>query len=269
MEEARCFMDRLMEYPVHDTHEPLVSIPVAAEAAGVEMVFSETPIVGDLPRIFEVREGIVKPLLDAAREMLGLGWILKIEDGFRTREMQRKLAWRESSFDQIIGKSRWELGGDDPHPDLVYRRLSVLVATSPKVAGHMSGAAVDISVLDGITGKELTRGKPYLEMSEFTPMFCPLVSAEALHNRSRITAVMEKHGFATYPYEFWHYSMGDVYAEYSRHTGKPGRYAAIRRNPVSGSIEPEDDLTGPLHNEADIRKEIEKAKRRCTEVENG
>jgi D-alanyl-D-alanine dipeptidase len=262
MEQGRRFMERMMEYPVDECGEPLASIEDAARSAGVEMLFSTTPIVDDLPRIFEVRVGLIEPLMAVAREMNDRGLVLKIEDSFRTAAMQRKLARKASIFDHILQKVAWETGQTEPDVNLVTRRASTLVAQFPKVAGHMSGCAIDISVFDRDTRAELDRGKPYLEMSELTPMFSPFVSPDAIWNRAMITMLMEKHGFMAYPSEFWHYSLGDVFAEHLGRTGRPGRYAAVTRDERTGAIVPVDDLSAPLHAPDDIRREIERARTR-------
>jgi D-alanyl-D-alanine dipeptidase len=263
MEQGRRFMERMMEYPVRESHEPLASIEDAAASADVEMEFSASPIVDDIPRIFDIRESLIEPLIAVAREMNERGWLLKIEDSFRTAEMQRKLARKASIFDLILRKVMWETGAPNPDPALVMRRASTLVAQYPKVAGHMSGCAIDISVFDRDTRAEIDRGRPYLEMSELTPMASPFVSPEALRNRAMITVLMEKHGFMAYPSEFWHYSQGDVFAEHLASTGKPGRFAAVTRDPSNRSIEPVADLEAPLHAPEDIRLEIDNAHRRA------
>jgi hypothetical protein len=113
--------------------------------------------------------------------------------------------------------------------------------------------------LERDTGAELDRGGPYLEMSELTPMASPFAPPDALRNRALITVIMEKHGFMAYPYEFWHYSQGDVFAESLRCTGKPGRYAAVNRDPGTRAIEPIVDLMAPLNAPEDIRAEIVRA----------
>jgi D-alanyl-D-alanine dipeptidase len=262
MERGRRFMDLMMDYPVRESGERLASIEDAARHGGVEMAFSATPIVENIPRVFEVREGLIEPLIAAAREMNERGWVLKIEDGFRTVEAQRKLAHKPSVFDVILRKTAWETGSDEPDLELVMRRVSTLIANSPKVAGHMSGCAVDISVLNARTGAELDRGGPYLEMSEITPMASPFVSPEAAQLRALITAIMERHGFAAYPFEFWHYSQGDVFAQHLRCTGEPGWYAAVHRDPSARTVEPLDDLAVLLNEAADLREEISKARAR-------
>jgi zinc D-Ala-D-Ala dipeptidase len=263
MEQGRRFMERMMEYPVLESREPLASIEDAARSAGVEMEFATSPIVDDIPRIFDIREGLIEPLMAVTREMNDRGWVLKIEDSFRTAEMQRKLARKASIFDLILGKVIWETGDLRPDPALVMRRASTLVAQYPKVAGHMAGCAIDISVFNRDTRAEIDRGAPYLEMSELTPMASPFVSPQALANRALITVLMEKHGFMAYPSEFWHYSQGDVFAEHLASTGAPGRYAAVTRNPRDRSIEPVADLTAPLHAPDDIRREIDAANARA------
>lgn len=259
MDQGRRLMDRLLEYPVHECGEPLALIQDAANAAGVEMEFSTTPILGEVPRVFALRQGLIEPLMAAGREMNERGWALKIEDGFRTREMQRTVAHQPSIFDSILRRVIWEVGGEEPDVELVLRRFSTLCANAPKVAGHMSGCAIDISVVDRDTRAEVDRGGPYLEMSELTPMASPFVPPAALQNRALITALMEKHGFVAYPYEFWHYSQGDVFAETLRFSGKPARYAAVNLDPGSGAIEPIDDLMAPLNAAQDIGAEIVKA----------
>jgi D-alanyl-D-alanine dipeptidase len=263
MDQGRRFIDRMMEYPVRESGEPLASIEEAARNAGVEMEFSTTPIVGTLPRIFELRVGLIDPLMAAAREMNARGWVLRLEDGFRTAEMQRTVARQPSIFDLILRTVAWESGDEEPEVELLLRRFTTLCASAPKVAGHMSGCAIDISVFDLDTGGEVWRGGPYLEMSELTPMASPFVRPQALRNRAMITGVMERHGFVAYPYEFWHYSQGDAFAEYLGSTGQPARYAAVNRDPRTGAVEPITDLAAPLTAAQDIRREIERAHARA------
>ena len=259
MDQGRRLMDRLLEHPAHDCGEPLASIEDAARSAGVDMEFSTSPIFGDVPRIYALRVGLIEPLMATGREMNDRGWVLKIEDGFRTGEMQRYVAHQPRIFDFILKRVTWEVDGGEPDVELVLRRFSTLCANAPKVAGHMAGCAIDISVLDRDTRIEIDRGRPYLEMSELTPMASPFAPPDALQNRMLITALMEKHGFMAYPYEFWHYSQGDVFAETLRFSGKPARYVAVNRDPVTGEIEPIADLLAPLNAPEDIREEIVKA----------
>jgi len=259
MDAAYNFMMAILDYPVEECGEGLVYLPDVVQAGDVQVEFSSTKIARDFDRLFYLREGLIEDFIAIARAMNERGWILKVEDGFRSREMQKYLALKESVFDAILQKVIWEVGGDTPAPDLLFRRMSALVATIPKIGTHMSGSAIDISVLCADDLLEVERGGPYIEMSESTPMASPFVSAEAAQNRAEITALMEQHGFLAYPYEFWHYNKGDAYDRYLTQSGRPARYGAIDFDPVSGSITPIADPKMPLHSLEEIQRYIEQA----------
>ena len=125
------------------------------------MTFSEKPHGAlSLSRIFFMREGLVPQFVAAAAEMNRRGWVLKVEDAYRTPQMQQGLGRQESLFRTILEKTRWELGGAEPSDELMLRRLGALIAIAPKVGTHISGSAIDISVLDKATGEEVDRGAP-------------------------------------------------------------------------------------------------------------
>lgn len=258
MDAAYEFMRTVAARPVEESGEPMVSLPDAAAKAGVRIVFSTLKAPGGGERLFYIREGLIAPVVAATREMNARGWVLKVEDAYRTVEVQKKLAVREDIFDAILARTRWELGGRTPSVEQMFRRVSALVATSPKVGTHMSGSALDISALDR-NGFDVDRGGPYLELSELTPMNCPFISAEAGKNRREITALMARHGFAAYPYEFWHYSSGDAYSEFLSGSDKPARYGAVRAHFPGGDVEPIADPMAPLHSEQEMAEQIERS----------
>ena len=108
------------------------------------------------------------------------------------------------------------------------------------------GAAVDISVYKQADLSEVWRGKPYLEMSEYTPMDSPFVDPEEQLNRKEITWIMESHGFMHYPGEFWHYNKGDALYHILNNTGKPASYGPVDRVPNTNLVTPYEDPTSPL-----------------------
>lgn len=266
MESAMAMMEVCRTLPVQDCLEPLEDLRGAASAAGVRLEFSPTPLAPGLARIFRLRAGLAPRLLAAAEEMNRRGWVLRIEDGYRSTAMQRALVHIPGIFDAIYRKTVWELGGGAPDPDLMLRRVTALVATRPKIGTHMSGSALDISVLQADTGMEVDRGGPYLEMSELTPMASPFAGAAARRNREAITEIMDRHGFVAYPFEFWHYSQGDVYEVYLRGRAAartPARYGAVDWDSRSGAVAPVADPDALLHRMSDIQDEIRRAMRRA------
>ena len=89
MDEADAFMRRIMTYPVAECGESMLSLESAVHSDGVEVAFSDKPHIDGLPRLFYLRRSLVPQFLSAAREMNERGWILKVEDGYRTLAMQR------------------------------------------------------------------------------------------------------------------------------------------------------------------------------------
>jgi hypothetical protein len=121
----------------------------------------------------------------------------------------------------------------------------------------MSGSAIDISVmhLEDPT-REVDRGAPYLEMSALTPMGSPFVSDAARRNRRDITALMRRHGFVDYPWEFWHYSSGDAYEQELLKTGQPAIYGAVQWDPATNQVAPLPQPEQPLNSFDEIRAEL-------------
>ena len=259
MEAAYGFMERMLEYPVEDSGESLVSLPEAARTEGVSVQFSHTRLAGEYQRLFYLREGLIEAFVNIAGEMNGRGWTLKVEDAYRSRQMQKHVALQENVLDVILQRVIWEANGELPTPDLMFRRLTALTATFPKTGTHMSGSAMDVSILRTDDLSEIERGGAYIELSELTPMDSPFVSAEAIRNRTDISEVMRRHGFIAYPYEFWHYSKDDAYTEYLTNSGRPARYGPVDFDPGDGTITPISNDRDALHSLADMREHIELA----------
>lgn len=249
MDEGYAFMLRITTFPVAENGEPLASLPEAAADAGAEVVFSGTPLSEGLARRFFLRRGLIPSFTAAALALNRQGLVLKVEDAFRDRPMQKSLALKPSLLEKIGARLLWECGGALPDPGFIGRRLAALIAHCPKTGTHMSGSALDLSVLKRGDKSELDRGAPYLEMSERTPMDSPFVAPECRANRERITALMREHGFVEYPFEFWHYSSGDAIAALVAGDKGPARYGAVDLAP--------DGSTAPLANPLEALNSLE------------
>lgn len=267
LDDAYEFMfDRILPYPVIESGEPFISLRDAAASAGVDVAFSSLKHVNDLDRLFYLREGQISGFLDAAKAMNDLGWVMRVEDAYRTREIQKYLGRTPKVFDAVLKRVMWELEGKVPSPEFMFRRCTGLVATVPKFATHMSGSAIDISVLRrDDRALEVDRGGPYIEISERTPMDTPFVSEVAQKHRHEITNLMRRHGFVEYPWEFWHYSSGDAYYQFLSNSGKPAIYGAVDWDPATNAITPIANSTVPLNSEEEILVEIQAALKRLGE----
>lgn len=256
MDDAYAFMLAVESYPIEECGEPCIPLRSAAADTGVTVLFSDLPHVRGLPRLHFLRTGLVPSFIAAAQELNTRGWALRVEDAYRTTEMQKYNALRPEVFPLVLAKARWELGGAQPSIDLLRRRLAALIAMNPRVGTHCGASAIDVSVIDLSSGREVDRGAPYLEISEKTPMGSPFVSAEARKNRADITSLMKRHGFDTYRFEFWHYNAGDAYAGYLAGEGRPARYGPVDLDTASGKVTPIEDATRPLNSPAEIEARL-------------
>lgn len=79
------------------------------------------------------------------------------------------------------------------------------VANPNKGSRHNRGCAIDLSIIDLKTGKDLQMPTPY---DSFSPLaaskYLPLPEG-VLKNRSMLISVMEKHGFKVLENEWWHF----------------------------------------------------------------
>ncbi|HOE96333.1 MAG TPA: M15 family metallopeptidase [Candidatus Sumerlaeota bacterium] len=257
MEQAYRFMMQILDYPVQESLEPLVSIPDALRGQQVEILYAEQNSSRPYTPIFALREGLIKDFVAIARALNEQGLVLRIEDAYRTPAMQRKLAL--GMFDTLLQQTLWECNGNVPSADLVLRRLTVLVATIPKIGTHISGSALDVSVVRMDDGAELDRGAPYLELSPLTPMDSPFIPVDAQHTRQRITEAFLRGGFLPYPFEFWHFSKGDAYEHHLRQSGQPAKYGAVEWDPRTGRVTALDNPRQSLISVEDVQLELEQA----------
>lgn len=238
MEQAYEFMQTIDRYPVLENAEGLVSLVEATKNAGIKVTFSNRPSLNRFSRLFYLREGLIGDFLGIAEEMNRKNFILHIEDAFRSKSMQKGGFTQDYTFDVILKRVMWELKGNMPEPELLFRRLAAMIANSPKVGTHMSGSALDITIFSFADYCEIDRGASYLEFSELTPMNSPFIDKETKKNREQITDIFERFGFVAYPYEFWHYSKGDAYEKLLKKSDVPAGYGPIDFDVASGRVTP-------------------------------
>ena len=257
LDEAYEFMMRVMKHPVAECGEPLVRLERAVAESGKCVEFSCKPHVLGKPRLHLLRQGQIRSFIQAAAEINQRGWVMRVEDGYRDRIMQKFIGRQPVIFDAILRMVMREIGGRTPSPELMFKRVLTLTAQIPKTGTHMSGSGIDISILDRSTRLEIDRGAPYLEISELTPMDSPFISPAARKNRQEITDIMRRAGFIEYPYEFWHYNSGDAYESVLYGRSSPANYGAVDWNPDTGCTESIPDPNCPLNNLDEIKAEIE------------
>jgi zinc D-Ala-D-Ala dipeptidase len=83
------------------------------------------------------------------------------------------------------------------------------VADPAQGSRHNRGCAVDLSLFDLKTGKEVVMPSGYDEMTERSHINYTGGTAEATRLRDMLRAAMEAEGFAVYEPEWWHYDYKD------------------------------------------------------------
>lgn len=92
----------------------------------------------------------------------------------------------------------WELVKDERY-----------VANPSKGSGHNRGIAVDLTLINMLTGEELNMGTGFDNFTDTAHQTFTNLPEDILQNRSLLKSVMEKYGFKAYESEWWHYFFGD------------------------------------------------------------
>ncbi len=81
------------------------------------------------------------------------------------------------------------------------------VADPKKGSKHNRGCAIDLTLIDLKTGKELDMPTPYDSFSPLAAADYPNLPAPVLQNRETLKTVMERHGFRVLSNEWWHFDL--------------------------------------------------------------
>lgn len=76
-------------------------------------------------------------------------------------------------------------------------------------SGHQYGCAVDITIVDNMTGMPLDMGCGLQEFNDKTATECSGLTEQQCYNRRLLVSVLAHEGMVNYPPEWWHYSYGD------------------------------------------------------------
>jgi len=135
-----------------------------------------------------LQDEAAKALAEVEGELEKLGFGLKVFDGYRPLSVQ-KVFWN------IVA---------DKFPNPAEREN--YVADPAKGSKHNRGTAVDLTLIDLKTGKELEMPSGYDDFSDKAHRtYDKMTSRKAKKNCKLLELVMEKHGFIGLPTEWWHF----------------------------------------------------------------
>ena len=128
-----------------------------------------------------LRMPAAKALQQIQKELNAQGLSLKIFDAYRPYSVTEKM---------------WE-----PIKDERY------VADPKNGSGHNRGIAVDLTIINLKTKKDLLMGTGFDNFSDTAHQSFTALPAEVLQNRKLLKTIMEKYGFVSLDTEWWHYSL--------------------------------------------------------------
>ena len=80
-------------------------------------------------------------------------------------------------------------------------------ADPSKGSGHNRGVAIDLTLFNIITKKELPMGTGFDNFSDTAHTDFTSLPSPIIHNRNILKSVMEKYGFVSLDTEWWHFSL--------------------------------------------------------------
>lgn len=191
----------LITVPVQDNGEPLLEVnsllpDVLYEYQKQDMI----PYVGNR---FFLREGAIERLRLAsiALKKNRPDWRFKLVYAYRHPEIQAR----------YFETRRSEIRAANPNlTDNEIRDRAHLLSASPGVAGHPTGGAIDVTIVDEI-GAELDMGTAIADFTrgEKIQALFPYLTTEQKENRLFLRKLLMEQGFAPFDGEWWHFSYGD------------------------------------------------------------
>lgn len=166
-----------------DPHNKLVDLEKSIPGVVLDIRYATTnnftgTRVYSIPKAF-ARAPVAKALRQVQEELNTRGLGLKIYDAYRPYRATVQF---------------YETYGDTTY-----------VASPYRGSRHNRGCAVDLTLVDLKTGKELAMPTPYDDFTARAHADHPLEEGEAVANRELLISIMEKYGFKVYRYEWWHF----------------------------------------------------------------
>lgn len=195
------FDKQLLTIPIKESGEEFVNIKLYATQNNISLLFTRSGEDLENTKLFFLRKLVVNQLCDAAIKAKEHGYILKVVDAYRSLNTQKKkFERRVHSFrQQYPNVSREE----------ILQKANTYTAGIPVLAAHTAGAAVDVVLVD-LQGYTIDMGCNTMHAGVEAAIDYKGFQNNILENRMLLKKIMGDAGFSNYPFEYWHWSIGDV-----------------------------------------------------------
>ena len=142
-----------------------------------------------------------RALKAVANEVNAQGYRLKIFDAYRpANAVKHFMLWGIEDLDLRMKPYFY--------PDLEKQELFKQGYIASQ-SSHSRGSAVDLTLLDMRTGREMDMGSPFDLFSELSHPDSRLVTDEQYENRMFLQSAMSRNGFRPISCEWWHFALKD------------------------------------------------------------
>lgn len=151
---------------------------------------------------FYGRKEIAEKLDEISKELLNINKdaSLVVSNVYRHPKIQEENF--KKVFDDI--KAKFPLLSQDEQIEKTH-----LMIAYPKVAGHTTGGAIDLTIKIGDTLLDMGCEIGDFEKEEYLPVKNSYITKEQFENRLMLRKLMIRHEFAPFNGEWWHFSFGD------------------------------------------------------------
>lgn len=151
---------------------------------------------------FYGRKEIAEKLDEISKELLNINKdaSLVVSNVYRHPKIQEENF--KKVFDDI--KAKFPLLSQDEQIEKTH-----LMIAYPKVAGHTTGGAIDLTIKIGDTLLDMGCEIGDFDKEEYLPVKNSYITKEQFENRLMLRKLMIRHEFAPFNGEWWHFSFGD------------------------------------------------------------
>ena len=161
--------------------------------------FTGKPVEGyEVNRIVGT-QSLALALREAQNRAAALGYGLLLWDGYRPKSaVECFLRWAEQPEDNLT-KEKY-------YPN-IERREMIAKGYVAAQSSHSRGSAIDLTLYRLDTGALVSMGSGFDFMDERSHHMAKGLAAAEIQNRECLRNIMEKSGFQSYRFEWWHYGL--------------------------------------------------------------
>lgn len=124
---------------------------------------------------------------------------LKVYDGYRPQKAVNHFIRWAHNLNDTINKHIF-------YPDVDKKNLFIEEYIASR-SGHTKGSTLDLTIIDGNTGKPIDMGSDYDFFGQESWVNYQGITDKQKTNRQLLQSIMIKHGFRNYPKEWWHFTL--------------------------------------------------------------